>query len=81
MTTHLSVNFAAQPLNERAMAGKCKEMNKIRDNSKDKTEVLEFGKCPVRLIKHYVAQWSEEDVWYNLRDISEIVRKSRYSGR
>ena len=45
------------------------------DNSKDKTEVLEFGKCPVRLIKHYVAQWSEEDVWYNLRDISEIVSK------
>lgn len=45
------------------------------DNSKDKTEVLEFGKCPVRLIKHYVAQWSAEDVWYNLRDISEIVRK------
>jgi hypothetical protein len=45
------------------------------DNSKDKTEVLEFGKCPVRLIKHYVAQWSAEDVWYNLREISEIVRK------
>ena len=44
------------------------------DNSNDKTEVLEFGKCPVRLIKHYVAQWSSEDVWYNLRDISEIVR-------
>ena len=49
------------------------------DNSKDKTEVLEFGKCPVRLIKQQVAQWSSaEDVWYNLRDVSEAVRNRAY---
>lgn len=48
------------------------------DNSKDKTEVLEFGKCPVRLIKHDVAQFPAEDVWYYLRDVSEIIRNRAY---
>lgn len=48
------------------------------DNSKDKTEVLEFGKCPVRLIKHDVAQFPAGDVWYYLRDVSEIIRNRAY---
>lgn len=48
------------------------------DNSKDKTEVLEFGKCPVRLIKHHVAQFPAGDVWYYLRDVSEIIRYRAY---
>ncbi len=48
------------------------------DSSEDKTEILELGKCPVRLIKHHVAQWSAEDVWYYLRDVSEIVRNRAY---
>lgn len=48
------------------------------DNSEDKTEVLELGTCPVRLMKHHVAQWQAEDVWYNLRDVSEIVSNRAY---
>ena len=49
------------------------------DYSEEKTEALEFGKCPIRLIKQQVAQWSSaEDVWYNLRYVSEIVRNRAY---
>lgn len=48
------------------------------DYSEDKTEVLELGKCPVRLIKHHVAQCPTEEVWYYFRDVSEIIRYRAY---
>ena len=48
------------------------------DCSEDKTEELEFGKCPVLLKKHLVAQRPEGDVGYYLRDVSEIVRNRAY---
>lgn len=48
------------------------------DYSKDKTEVLELGSCPVRLIKHHVAQCPTEEVWYFFRDVSEIIRNRAY---
>lgn len=48
------------------------------DYSEDKTEVIEFGKCPIRLIKHQVAQWPAGDVWYYLESVSEIVRNRAY---
>ena len=48
------------------------------DYSEDKTEVLEFGKCPVRLIKHHVAQCPTGEVWYYFRDVSEIIRNRAY---
>lgn len=49
------------------------------DYSEEKTEALEFGKCPIRLIKQQVAQWSPaEDVLYNLRYVSEIVCNRAY---
>lgn len=48
------------------------------ETSEDKTEVLEFGKCPVRLIKHLVAQWPAEDVRYYLGEVSEIIHNRAY---
>jgi hypothetical protein len=48
------------------------------DYSEDKTEVIEFGKCPIRLIKHQVAQCPAGDVWYYLEGVSEIVRNRAY---
>lgn len=48
------------------------------DYSEDKTDVLEFGRCPIRLIKHQVAQWPAGDVWYYLEGVSEIVRNRAY---
>ena len=48
------------------------------ETSEDKTELLEFGKCPVRLIKHLVAQWPAEDVRYYLGEVSEIIHNRAY---
>ncbi|MBE6237791.1 MAG: hypothetical protein E7116_06535 [Bacteroidales bacterium] len=48
------------------------------NTSENKTEVLEFGKCPVRLFKHLVAQMSREGVRYYLRNVSEIHRTRAY---
>lgn len=48
------------------------------DCSEDKTDELEFGRCPIRLIKHQVAQWPAGDVWYYLEGVSEIVRNRAY---
>lgn len=48
------------------------------NHAEDKTEVLEFGVCPIRMIKHEVLHWPAGDVWYYLRGISEIVRNRAY---
>ena len=48
------------------------------ETSEDKTEVLEFGKCSVLLIKHIVAQWPAEDVRYYLGEVSKIIRNRAY---
>ncbi|MBR4327247.1 MAG: hypothetical protein IKP73_17170 [Bacteroidales bacterium] len=45
-----------------------------KNASEDKSEVLEFGVCPIRLTKHHIAKCSEEEVLYHLRGVSEIVR-------
>lgn len=48
------------------------------DYSDNKSEVLEFGTCPIRLIKHLVAQCQAEDVWDYCRDVSDIIRNRAY---
>ena len=48
------------------------------DYSDNKSEVLEFGTCPIRLIKHLVAQCQAEDVWYYCRDVSDIIHNRAY---
>lgn len=48
------------------------------DASEDKIEVVELGKCPVRLIKPLVAQWTTEDLRYYLGEVSEIIRNRAY---
>lgn len=48
------------------------------DHAENKTEVLEFGECPIRMIKHEVIHWPAVDVWYYLRGVSDIVRNRAY---
>lgn len=48
------------------------------DHAENKTEVLEFGECPIRMIKHEVIHWPAGDVWYYLRGVSDIVRNRAY---
>jgi len=46
--------------------------------TKDKTEEMKFEECPIRLIKYDVIHWATDDVWYNLRSVSDIVRNRAY---
>lgn len=48
------------------------------DDSDEKTELLEFGACPIRLIKHLAEQWPAGDVWYYLQDVPKIIRNRAY---
>ena len=47
-------------------------------DSDEKTELLEFGACPIRLNKYIVEQWSASDLWHYLKFVPEIIRNRAY---
>lgn len=48
------------------------------NDSDDKTELLEFRPCPIRMTKHIVEQRPAGDVWYYLQDVPDIIRNRAY---
>lgn len=47
-------------------------------DSNEKTELLEFGTCPIRLPKHFVEQLPARDMWHYIQFVREIILNRAY---